>query len=253
MADFHLYLLGPPDVMIADKSYVFSRKKSLALFIYLYMSRVSHNRDFLAHLFYPRQQREMGRSNLRHIISLLKSESGHRCIECSRVRVSLSESVEIDSDVESLRHLERVSARWSGTIGTEEIVDTADRVTDLYRGYFLEGFFLKDCCDFEQWQYITGDELLGIFRDIMFRCISLLDKRGCCNEAIKYVIRLLEADYFDEYAQRLLMRLYSCIGKKHQAIRQFTTYRRFLEEKWGERPESETTELYRRITGMHVN
>ena len=247
MADLKVCLLGSPEITRSGDPVNFTRKKSLALFVYLLLSNCPLSRDFLTHLLYPQCPRDRGKSNLRHIVSVTKQDLDRDMLRCEGDFLSLTSSIPIDLDITRLLALNRISCEFTESSETELITETVEELLLLYRGDFLNGFYLTDCFDFEQWQYSYGDDLYGMYRDIMKRAIGILELRGCLPRAIEYARLLLLKDHLDESVHRILIRLYHRCGRNHEALRQFSLCKKIIAEDMLDDLQEETCRLYTSI------
>jgi predicted ATPase/DNA-binding SARP family transcriptional activator len=118
---------------------------------------------------------------------------------------------------------------------------------NLYRGDFLEGIFVRDAPNFEDWALVERARL----RELALQCLHTLtqfhNEHGNYTEAMIYASRLLAFDPWREEAHRQRMLALVRAGQRSAALAQYQTCRRILDKELGVEPSSETTALYEQI------
>ncbi len=129
---------GNPDVLFERKSIAdqFS-SKSLALLAYLVVNGDrSFSRDHLSCLLWSQSGKEAAFSNLRYnlwsINKVIESFTGKSLVHTRKDKIQLIEGVPFESDVDALKSL-----------AEGEDLQTLEQVKLIYKGDFLEGFYLK--------------------------------------------------------------------------------------------------------------
>jgi DNA-binding SARP family transcriptional activator/tetratricopeptide (TPR) repeat protein len=222
-------LLGPPDITVDGRPMRTDTKKAVALLAYLVHRETAPSRDHLVELLWPDSDPERGRGALRRTISTLRSALGGRWVEADRERVTLDRT-----DL------------WVDTAALERGHRDA---LELVRGGFLEGFWLRDAPEFDDWQMATAEHYGRLFRRILVEAIdSALDG----HDAVRGVAlgeRLVALDPIDETGHRALMRAHAAAGDRVSATRQFRKCVSILETELGVAPLPETVELHESILG----
>jgi DNA-binding SARP family transcriptional activator len=253
MSQLALYLLGPPRLELNGEPIHIGRRKALALFAYLVVSRSDrshrHSRDSLATLLWPEHDQANARGELRRSLSVLKKILGTEWLIADRETIGLNPDASLWLDVD--RFLSLMPA-WRGHGHPESDVcprclPPLTEAVELYRGDFLAGFTLRDSPDFDDWQFFQTqglrDELAGVLERLAHgHCVP-----GELDQAIGYARRWVALDALHEPAHRLLMRLYTQAGQRAAALRQYGESARLLKEELGISPEEETEQLYQAI------
>ena len=127
-----LKLFGPPKVIFNQKDIRFSFSKMEALFYYLaVMGEV--NRDEIAGILWGDKENQVARKNLRNTVyQANKIFEGDVIVSPTRSSLALNPDLRLSLDVQLFER---------DPIGNLE----------LYQGEFLEGFYVKDDEDFDQW------------------------------------------------------------------------------------------------------
>jgi tetratricopeptide (TPR) repeat protein len=118
---------------------------------------------------------------------------------------------------------------------------------DLYRGDFLEGFWVRGAHGFEDWAGRERARLAALAREALRHVISAA--RDCCDwlEVQKRAMHLILLEPFDETAYAELMRALWMNGDRSTALRYYRQLRRVLDTELGARPSKETQALADRI------
>ena len=158
MVRLSLSLLGPFEVKLDGHSVTgFESNKVRALLAYLAVEADRpHRREVLAGLLWPERPERVARDNLRHALSNLRSAIGDHdaippfmLITRGTIRFNLASDHWLD--VRALDDLAKTDVTANAAI------QKLERVVDIYRGGFLEGFSLKDSSAFEDWSLLMRE------------------------------------------------------------------------------------------------
>ncbi len=260
MKSLTLYLLGPFHV-VRDGAPVteFRSDKVRALLAYLALEADRpHRRDTLAGLLWPEVPDEVARRNLRLSLHRLREALDDRERESAYFQISREtlqcrpEAVWVDavafealltaSQCHDHRHL----------AGCAACMQRFAEAAALYRGDFLEGFFLEDSPAFSEWVGMKREHFHRQVLTVLYRLAAYHRRRGELEQAQKYARRQLELEPWREEAHRQLMDILACAGEISAALAQYETCRRVLAEELKVEPDEETRRLYRRIRMMRT-
>jgi DNA-binding SARP family transcriptional activator len=242
-----LQLLGPPKILLDGTALNLARRKVVALLAYLAVTGQSHSRDELTFLLYPKQDRSHAQSNFRSILSYLHKAlgAGWLAVDRSRIALSATEGMWIDTqEFRRLLHSSQNPEAREKEITDEDLLNDAAR---LYRGRFLEGFYLKDSPSFEEWQFFQQEDFQESFAFTQRRLLEIHSARGEFDLALEFGRRLLKLDDLDETVHRCMMKLYHLDGRRSAALRQYESCRKLLSKELGEPPDEETERLFEAI------
>ena len=245
-----LRLLGPPRVeqlqkvqnktMGSEAGDVprFRSRRTVALLGYLAAERREVGRDFLAALFWPDQASSKGRSNLRRELHNL-AQILPDCWVLDRQAVAFVPSNGTMVDLYTLLDLQ-ARGRW-------------DEAAELLVGEFLEGLFLDDNLEFENWLLAERERWRNRAETILTRLIDGHIHRGQYADALNITRRLLQLSPWNEQAHRQSMRLLAWTGQRGNALRAFEDCKRALWDELGVEPAAETIALYKQILGGELD
>ena len=221
-----LKLFGPPKVIFNQKDIRFSFSKMEALFYYLaVMGEV--NRDEIAGILWGDKENQVARKNLRNTVyQANKIFEGDVIVSPTRSSLALNPDLRLSLDVQLFER---------DPIGNLE----------LYQGEFLEGFYVKDDEDFDQWASRKKSTYKQLYIE---SCYQKIDKEGLGDPGIESLLHhLVELDEFEEKNYQLLMEYYRV---HHQLGKFFETYYKLvdlLDRELNVRPSRVIEELYHSV------
>jgi predicted ATPase/DNA-binding SARP family transcriptional activator len=257
MARLSVALFGPPQVIRAGRPLAgFESNKVWALLAYLIVEADRpHQRDALAGLLWPDQPDLVARHNLRQALANLRQVLGDAqatppFLLITRATIQFNAASEYDLDVASLVASLDASARHAHQQPESCAFCARQRrqAVALYRGSFLEQFFVHDSIAFDEWIFLKREYFQQRVLDALALLVRYYQRRGEYADAISMARRMLEIDPLREAAQRDLMRLLAVSGQRSAALAQYERCRRVLQEELGIAPEAETLALYQRIS-----
>ena len=228
-----LNLLGAPRVLHCGQPLRLTRSQTRAVLFRLGVRLEPVSRDELAALFWPEIANSEARQNLRRLLSFVRSD-----LPEPDAIVATSDSVGLHpelvwSDASSLCDAARNNtlAGWRA-------------VADLYTGAFLSGFSLRNSGDFEQWQAVMEERFRATSLAALAKLIQYSAGTGDQALAVQYARRYLEIDNVAESVHRELIVLYTQLGERELALRQYEECVRVLEKELGVDPLPETRAAY---------
>jgi DNA-binding SARP family transcriptional activator len=249
MPQLNLFLLGPPRLEREGRSVEVDTRKAIALMAYLAVSGESHSRDALATLLWPDYDQTHARGALRRTLSALNKALAGAWLEVDRETIGLNPSAPLWLDVaEFQRRLKSCrSHNHPSEAACADCLSVLTEAVALYRDDFLAGFTLRDSPDFDEWQYFQTESLRREFAGALESLVRCHTLRQEFEPAIAFARRWLALDSLHEQAHRELMRLYTWVGQRGAALRQYRECVRILDQELGVPPLDETTQLYTAI------
>jgi DNA-binding SARP family transcriptional activator len=208
------HLLGPPEIRYKEQLIRIPRRRSRALLYYMACTHTPQPRERLLVLLCG----EIDEESARHTFKTLLAEV-HALLR------SLDSTIEwIVSEGDQLT-FNPLAPVWLDTELFEKATATTSRnlnqAINLYRGDFLDGFFLKDSPGFEAWVRSTRDHFHHLYLSALRHLAELYESEDQLEQAITCTQMLLTADPLSEEAHARLMRLYSLTCRPVEALRQF--------------------------------
>lgn len=233
-------LLGPPEIRCRDELIKIPRRRSRALLFYMVCTHAAQPRERLLALLCG----EMDEVSARHTFKTLLAEVR------ARLR-SIDPSIEWISGDGDLLTLNPLAPLWLDTEVFETTATSSLRnlvqAVKLYRGPFLDSFFLRDSPDFDAWMRSTRDHFHQLYLSALRRMAALQEAEGQLAQAIACAQMLVLADPLSEEAHTSLMRLYWQQGDRVEALRQYEKLCTLLAQELTIKPMASTVALYEQI------
>lgn len=224
-----------------------------ALFIYLACNPKPIAREKLAELLWADRSATQSLTNLRTILASLRRELGdYLLIE----RDTLAFNAQSDFSLDALELEQQL--KEPGLPERRDIPSDPQRIQklrlalDLYRGDFLEGFFLRDGLGFEEWSILQREHYKRLAQD-GFRLLTLAClESGLYAEGLAAATRWTRLDPYDEEACRAQMWLFLRSGQRAAALQCYQTLKQKLASDLDVSPVAATTELYKRFRDIEL-
>ncbi len=228
-------LLGPLEVMVADRAIVVDTRKALAIVALVAAEGRPFARDELAAMFWPESDDEAAHGALRRTLSSLRTAAGDSGLRIERSQVALE-----------------AGAAWVDLAELERLATSADpgdleAAAALARGPFLAGFAVRDSPAFDDWQAGRASRVERTVSGLLDRLAASRLGKGDPMGAVEAARRRVELDPLDELGQRRLIDLLGRSGDRTGSIRQYRALVALFERELGVAPLRETTDLYEAI------
>jgi DNA-binding SARP family transcriptional activator len=237
-------VLGAPQIEIdGQRIATFESRTADALLYYLAVNDRTHTRESLAEFFWPERTQIQSLSNLRTVLHRLRRVlEPHLQITRSTVKLENQAGVWIDA-----AHLLEVL----NEIDVNALVaTTAARLNEAlvhYRGPMLDGFFLRDCPDFEDWLRRTRETWQIRMVDALDALTAYYLQNEMVVPAMTQVERLIQTDPLREQSYGLKMRLLSGMGQQDKAMDLYRSFEAILHSELDDVPSPELQRLFRQI------
>lgn len=235
-----LALLGTPELQRAGQPLgKFRSAKVYALLYYLAVTRRTQPRSVLAGLFWGDIDEYYARRNFNRTLSDLAQFVADQLV-IERQSVAFARSQPYWLDVEELEN----AAAAQPTLHNVAALASA---ADLYRSDFLDGFYVQDAPEFEQWVLAERTRLRTSALQLLHNLAQFYTEQGELRQAIAYARRLLQVEPWREEAHRQLMLLLAQSGQRSAALAQYELCRQVLHSELNVEPDATTLELVARI------
>jgi predicted ATPase/DNA-binding SARP family transcriptional activator len=214
----------------------FDARSAEALLVYLACHARPLARDTLAELLWPERSQAQALANLRSCIHRLRLQLASY-LATTRQTVAFAPDASIQVDARELE----------GHLAAGRLVEAVA----LYRGDFLDGFYLEGSPAFEQWALLERERLRNLVISAYQQLVTQAAAACQLETAIRHAEQLLHLDPLHEPAHRQLMRLLAQTGRRAAALAQYTACCRVLEVELGVPPDDATTALYEQIRTDH--
>lgn len=226
-------ILGPFEARRPDGQAVpFSVRKAQGLLAYLAVEGRA-TRDTLANLFWGERSDERARHNVRQVLSKIRSI-------CGPVIKSDGDFLQLDP--------EHISVDVNEFLDLTQKEDEAslERCMEVYTGELLEGTIPKEAA-FEDWLLVARERLRNMACEAMDRYVGILLATEEHERAITALNRRLTMDPACEPAHRKLMITLDRVGRRSDALRQYSICEDALRRELSVEPSVETRNLFTAI------
>ncbi len=210
----------------------FRSRKHFALLTYLALNAErAHRRERLVNLLWSDSEAAKARHSLSQALYA--------------VRQLLNGAVHIEGEDLELKS----DGLQVDAIELERLLQSGDpeAAADLYRGEFLEGFWVPGAQGFEEWAGRERARIGALARDALRRSIKSARDRCDWAEVRRQAEKLVQHDPFDESAYAELMRALWMMNDRAQALESYEDLKRVLASELQAEPSKETEALADRI------
>jgi DNA-binding SARP family transcriptional activator/tetratricopeptide (TPR) repeat protein/TolB-like protein len=185
-------------------------------------------REKLLTLFWPESDEERARNALRQALFTMRRDLGVSDLTVGVTELRLNGDV-VTSDVGDFR------AAMAGARFEEAVA--------LYRGPFLDGVFVKDSAEFEQWLDGERRQLAADYARALESLGRAATQQGDAAAAVGWWRRLAGHDPFSGRIARCYMEALAAAGHREAAIRHATIHAQLVRDQLGAEPDGEVLAL----------
>ncbi|MEM7532884.1 MAG: BTAD domain-containing putative transcriptional regulator [Chloroflexota bacterium] len=243
-----IQLLGPPQIRLDETEITFRLAKESALLYYMAATGHPHTRTDLAEFFWPDREPGLARRYLRnHLVDLRRHLGTHMMITPDKLGFDCDISSTVDIHQFHQQLPDKMQGNSQDTGQHNHHHDQQRRAVDLYRGDFLEGFYLTKTPFFNDWVDHKRDELRNEVSTLLFQLSETEITLGNRVQAYSDIERLLTLVPWHEEAHQRKMRLLYEDGQRWAALEQYATLQAVLREELDVEPSVESEQLIERI------
>ena len=241
MNKIEINLLGSPAFLIDSQQVKFSRKKAMALMIYLVCTDRKVVREELAEMFWPGCTQSKALSSLRTIISEIKS------LFPKGLFITNGDFLFLEKDYFTcdLITFRKIIIKNTSLKEKEEAVH-------LWKGGFIKGFYLNTNCEFTSWQLQEEQNIYFNYKQLLKSLYEKAIEENKLSSALNYARSCLNLDNFDEESHRAIIYIHALRGEKKLALNQYELCKKIMSEEFKAPLEDKTQELFRKIKSGEI-
>lgn len=249
--------LGPPVAELDGVQIHFETRKIAALLAYLSLNPRGCTREKLAALLWPEFDQTHAMANLRRALGSLTRSMPPDYFETNRESVCWSENAQVELDVLKFRELiqavrahEHESGHDNRLIVCQACLERLEITCEVHRGDFLDGLNLPDAPAFDEWQYLTREELNRELAWALEHLAGALASQAAASrlapgqpaweKAAAVARRWVSLDRLEAGPHLALVQIYVQAGQHGLARRQVEEYNRLYHDEFGEDPDKDT-------------
>ncbi len=228
----------------------FVSNKAPALVYYLVTTGQTHSRNLLANLLWGDFTETKAKKNLRDVLSSLRTVMGEHLL-ITRQSVAFNRQLPYELDIEVFAKSVAVGNKTETLPGAA--IGLLQTAADLYKGDFLEGFYVPQAAVFEEWMRRERSRFHQQASQFLHQLTRHFAEQKQYMSGVVYVSRLLAMEPWREDAHRQLMQLLAWSGQRTAALAQYETCKQVLADEFGVEPELRTVQLYERIRAGDIS
>ncbi|SHD76374.1 AAA family ATPase [Schnuerera ultunensis] len=222
-------LFGTPKVEIDNQLVFFPYGKAEALFYYILLKK-QVSREILVELLWSDVNESLGKKSLRNAVYVIKKTFNEDVlVSPKRTLIMLNPNIKYETDIELF------------------LSNDSNDAINYYKGEFLEGFYVNDANNFEQWMFDLKYTYKDKYIKKLYNEISICLDSGKITQAEKYCKTLTNTDPFDERAYRILLDIYRKQGRYNECIDEYNKLANLLEKELSLSPDGKTKQLLESI------
>lgn len=249
MKKIETFMFGNSQIFLDNKNITDDiSQKGYGLFSYLLMNNnKSFNREKLANLFWDSSTEEAARYNLRYNIWALRkifeeNKNDPKILICEKDTCKINtKHIYVDAF-----YLEEMVDNLPNQ-DNEEYIQKLEKVKDIYKGEFLEGFYIKRCSEFNDWIFFERERLQKKYFNTLSKLAEIYKLKGKFQDSIDNLEAMLKINPLQEELYVRLINVYLELGDRATALYQYERCRKILREELNISPMEETKKAYENI------
>jgi DNA-binding SARP family transcriptional activator len=248
-------MLGNPTITLNNKPILGSMSnKAIALLCYLVLNKDKmYNRDKLASIFWDSANIETIRYNLRYTLwSLRKILDADKkqipFIETYKDCCRINSNAAIYTDVFEMEKLLKENLELEGS----ECIENLNKIKSIYKGEFLEGFYINKCPEFNDWVFFERERLQKIYFEVLHRLTKLYKSSGNYFKSIEILNEMLKINPLQEELYEELIKNYLELGDRGSALNQFKRCSNILRDELNISPNESIRKLHYDIINSNI-
>ncbi|TCO77940.1 AfsR/SARP family transcriptional regulator [Marinisporobacter balticus] len=255
MAKLEIYVLGNLKIDWENKHILEKLSdKAIGLFCYLAVNKGKKlSRDKLAAYFWDSSNINSARYNLRYNLWTLRKvikqdENGKDILLSKKDICMINPEANFYMDIFEINDIfnqidEKNLHRYKGNL---------ERLKKLYKGEFLEGFYLKKSIEFNDWVFYEREKFQRKYIDILYKLTYLYEANAEYDKAINLLEEMIMINPLKEEIYVQLIKVYIKIGDRKAALNQYERCCTILREELNIGPMEHTKKLYEKIKETNV-
>lgn len=222
----HASFLGTPTILKDGEEVFFSYSKVNAL-VYYILVRGSVMRDELSGLLWADKPDTVARKNLRNAIYEAKKVLGADVfISPRKAIIKLNGDIDVYVDVKAFE-------------------EDPENNIELYGGDFLQGFYVKDSFEYEEWCISERSRLQTLYSEALLQKVQHSVDQKDYKFVERYVPILLNSNPYDEQLYLNILKAYCGQGKIHSALTLYEDMKQLFQRELGVEVSKEIEEFMR--------
>lgn len=235
-------LLGNPNIFYNKKRITdeFSSKSKALIFYLLLNKNRTYSREYLSFLLWPNSNKKAAFSNLRYnlwkINNYFENNGIGDIIYTKNDKIGLIDTFEYECDINMLANLKK-----------SEILIYKEKIRILYKGDFLEGFYLRECLDYNDWIFFERERIQRVYIEILNDLLISYEENKMYNKIINLLENMIQIDPYNEILYSKIINIFLIKDDKVWALKYYNKCVNTLREDLNISPKESTKKLLSRI------
>ena len=218
--------------------------KAQALLVYLVVNHRVHTRQAVANLLWGDLPEADARRNLRGVIMKLRHTVGEQYFVVTHQTIAFNKEAPYWLDCDQILKVSKLQ--------TPSLVTLAE-TADLYRGEFLEQFYVRQAPEFESWLMQQRHEWQHQIMQLYDELANQYWQEQQYEQGVVAARKLLQFDPIREASTQKLMRFLAMSGQRTVALREYEQFCQLLQSELGIDVSLETAALAEQIKDNQIS
>lgn len=250
MINLEIYMLGNLKILLNGKPVLGNMSnKAAALLCFLALNRSkAFSREKLSSIFWDSAASDTARYNLRYTLWSLRKifnaeKNQPEVILTDKDSCYINPELEITTDVQDMENL-LSSLQHDSSV---EPIRLLEKIKKIYKGDFLEGFYINKSVEFNDWVFFERERLQRIYFEALNYMSKLYIKSGDYRRSIEILNEMLRINPLQEDLYEGLIKNYMELGDRNSALSQYRRCCNILREELNISPNENIISLYQQI------
>lgn len=226
--------------------------KAIALLCYLVVNPTLNNRDKLADLLWNNDDLELSRYNLRYTVWLIRRVFKED-FQAAEIISTEKNGYKISGDIEIYCDCNEFKLLYDQYSNNDNNIMYLEKLRELYKGDFLDGFNIKNCYKFDDWLFFEREKIQKIYFISMESLAAMYKELNKHQNAITIYREILMLNPFLEEIHLELIKVYIAIGDRNSAITQYERCVAILRDELNVVPNEKIRNLYKEVLQTKSN
>ncbi|WP_026893651.1 AfsR/SARP family transcriptional regulator [Clostridiisalibacter paucivorans] len=249
MAKLEIYMLGNLKILLDGSSIIENMSaKAMGILCYLVLNKgKDFNRDRISSMFWNFSNEDAARYNLRYnlwslrkILKDKKKNSNILYADKDICRINDNSNIYVDIYRLENFNIQDYSNNNNNIFKLEELYE-------LYRGEFLEGFYIKGCPEFNDWIFYKREKYQRKYFEISHLLVEQYVHKGMYYKSIDLLEEMLKINPLQEELYEKLIKIYLAKEDRSAALKHYKRCCTILREELNIGPGVKIKELYKEI------
>lgn len=254
MYEKKLYTFGHMDLVIKGQSKLGQlSSKAMVLLCYLASNKGKVlSREKLASLFWDSGNMETARYNLRYNLWMLRKalrikDREKEIIVSQKEFCSFHVSQDMYIDILDFEDL----AEFVHEKDEYTCISRLEQAKKVYRGEFLEGCYIKNCPELNDWIFYERERLQRKYFDVLYQLIYYYKKISEYTKAVDILEEMLKLNPLQEELYLEAIEIFLAKGDRNAALNQYKKCCKVLREELNIGPTESIKKVYQQIQGYN--